>query len=60
LAGLYLADEAIATMWHHNILMGSRAQTIYGAASKVGENEYYLDWETKGPAILGLIGGLDR
>ncbi len=55
-----MADETIASMWNHNILMGSRTQTIYGAASKFGDNEYYLDWETKGPAILGLIGGLDR
>jgi hypothetical protein len=40
LAGLYLVDGTIASLWHHNMLMGPRTQTIYGKATKIGENEY--------------------
>jgi len=57
--GIYLAaDISVATAWRHYQQMGARTQTIYGIASKY---EYYnLDWLTKGPLILGLIGGLDQ
>jgi hypothetical protein len=60
LAGLYLADKPTASVWHHNMLMESRSQTIYGLATKGHDGEYSLDWETKGPAILGIVGGLDH
>jgi hypothetical protein len=40
--------------------MESRSQTIYGLVSKNYDGEYFLDWETKGPAILGLVGGLEH
>jgi hypothetical protein len=33
LAGLYLADPTMASLWHHNILMSPRTQTIYGIAT---------------------------
>jgi len=57
---MYLADSSIASAWHHNYLMGARTQTIYGLASKNSDYEYYLDWESKGTSILGLIGGMDH
>ena len=61
LDGIYLAaDISVATAWHHNHLRGARTQTIYGIASKDDTGNYNLDWETKGPLILGLIGGLDQ
>ncbi len=60
LAGIYLADNGMASVWHHNMLMVSRSQTIYGLATKSHDGEYSLDWETKGPAILGIVGGLDH
>jgi hypothetical protein len=57
---MYITDKQMASVWHHNMLMESRSQTIYGLASKNHDGEYSLDWETKGPAILGLVGGLDH
>jgi hypothetical protein len=57
---MYITDKQMASVWHHNMLMESRSQTIYGLASKSQDGEYSLDWETKGPAILGLVGGLDH
>jgi hypothetical protein len=57
---MYLADSPLASAWHHNYLMGPRTQTIYGLASKNSDYEYYLDWESKGTSILGLIGGMDH
>ena len=60
LVGIYLTDKEMASVWHHNMLMESRSQTIYGLASKGHDGEYTLDWETKGPAILGIVGGLDH
>ncbi len=60
LAGLYLADKAMASVWHHSLLMESRSQTIYGFASKKDTEEYSLDWESKGSTILGLVGGIDH
>jgi len=40
--------------------MGARTQTIYGLASKNSDYEYYLDWESKGTSIIGLIGRMDH
>jgi hypothetical protein len=60
IAGLCITDKQMASVWHHNMLMESRSQTIYGLASKSHDGEYSLDWETKGPAILCLVGGLDH
>lgn len=42
------------------MLMKSRTQSIYGYVSKTSDNEFSLDWETKGPAILGMLGGLEN
>lgn len=28
--------------------------------TKTSDNEFSLDWETKGPAILGMLGGLEN
>jgi hypothetical protein len=50
----------MASVWHHNMLMESRSQTIYGLSTNRHNGEYSLDWETKGPAILGIVGGLDH
>ena len=60
LAGMYLADNTMGSVWHHSMLMESRSQTIYGLSSKTGDHEYHLDWQSKGPSILGLLGGLDH
>ena len=58
---IYLtADIPVATAWRHFHLMRARTQTIYGIASKYEDENYNLDWLTKGPLILGLIGGLAK
>ena len=28
--------------------------------TKTLENEFFLDWETKAPAIIGMLGGLEN
>jgi hypothetical protein len=45
LAGLYLADKAMAAVWHHNLLMGPRSQTLFGIANQNENGEYNFDWE---------------
>jgi hypothetical protein len=49
LAGMYLADKAMASVWHHSLLMESCSQTIYGFASRKDNDDYILNWESKGP-----------
>ena len=49
LAGMYLADKAMASLWHHSLFMESRSQTIYGFASRKDNDDYILNWESKGP-----------
>ena len=57
---MYLADETMAAVYHHNMLMGPRTQTLYGLATQSEDGEYSLNWETKGPTIMGILGRLDH
>ena len=57
---MYLANESMASVWHHNLLMGPRTQTLYGLATHNDNGEYSLDWETKGAAIMGIVGRVDH
>jgi len=51
-------DEATASAWLHNSIMLPATQTMYGIADQNAQDIPTLSWETKGPLVLSMLGGI--
>jgi hypothetical protein len=59
---MFLADEATATVWLHNMIKGPAGQTRYGVVEGIdifGDfANNFLTYENKISLVMGIIGGI--
>ncbi len=59
---LFLADQATAAVWYHNMISGPAGESKYGSTEGIlitgTEISPMTTWDTKITTVLGIVGGM--